>query len=59
MENEFEKAVIDLFYDAYFKGKEGHEYTDEEITMSATKGDIDKCASSVKSVLYKHFGIHE
>lgn len=59
MENDYEKAVIDFFYDVYFKGKEGHDYTDEEITMSVNKGDIDRCANSVKEVLYKHFDIKE
>ena len=30
----FESATIDFFYDDYFKGAEGHDYTDEQITMS-------------------------
>ena len=55
----FESAVIDFFYDDYFKGAEGHDYTDEEITMSANKADVDNCIAIVKDTLYRHFDIKE
>ena len=57
MDKDYNEAVIDFFYDVYFKGKEGHDYTDEEITMSVNKMDVDKCVDSIKQVLYKHFDI--
>ena len=57
--SDFENATIDLFYDDYFKGEKGHDYTDEQITMSATKDDIDDCLTSMRDILYKHFGIRK
>lgn len=54
---EFDKDTIDFFYDKYFKGKEGHDYTDEQITMSVNKGDIEDCLTTMRGILYKHFGI--
>lgn len=57
---DFETATIDLFYDDYFKGEKGHDdYTDDEITMSVNKDDIDDCLTSMRDILYKHFGIRE
>ena len=55
--NAFRSATIDFFYDEYFKGEAGHDYTDEEITMAVSKTDIDDCLEIMKDILYKHFGI--
>lgn len=53
----FSTATLDFFYDQYFKGEEGHDYTDNEITMSVNKADIDNCLEIMKAVLYRHFDI--
>lgn len=53
----FDTATIDFFYDQYFRGEEGHDYTDNEISMSVEKTDIDNCLELMKNNLYKHFGI--
>ena len=55
----FDDATIDFFYDDYFKGEEGHDYTDEQITMSVNQDDIDDCLATMRGILYKHFGIKE
>ena len=55
--NAFKDATIDFFYDEYFKGEEGHDYTDEQITMSVEQADIDNCMEIMKDILYKHFDI--
>lgn len=56
----FNTATIDFFYDHYFKGEEGHtDWTDEQITGSIQKYDIDNCLDIMKGILYKHFGIKE
>lgn len=55
--NAFKDASIDFFYDEYFRGEEGHDYTDEQITMSVEQADIDNCIEIMKDILYKHFGI--
>lgn len=55
--NAFKDATIDFFYDEYFKGEEGHDYTDEQITMSVEQADIDNCMDIMKDILYKHFDI--
>lgn len=57
--NAFCSATIDFFYDDYFKGEAGHDYTDEQITMSVNKTDIDDCLEIMKATLYKHFDIRE
>lgn len=59
MDDNFDNATVDFFYDQYFKGEEGHDYTDEEITMSVTKADVDNCLEIMKTTLYRHFGIKE
>lgn len=53
----FNDAIIDLYYDDYFRGEEGHDYTDDEITMATTKADIDNMLEIIKATLYKHFDI--
>ena len=58
MEKDYNEAVIDFFYDVYFKGREGHDYTDEQIAMSVTKMDIDKCVETARDALYEHFDIN-
>ena len=55
--NAFRDATIDFFYDEYFRGEEGYEYTDEEIAMSVNKGDVDNCLEVMRGVLYGHFDI--
>ena len=55
----FNSATIDFFYDDYFKGEEGHDYNDDQITMAVEKQDIDNCMAIMKDILYKHFGIKE
>lgn len=55
----FHTATLDFFYDQYFKGYEGHDYTDDEVTMSTTKEDIDECLDLMKDSLYRHFDIKE
>lgn len=55
----FDDATIDFFYDEYFKGEEGHDYTDEQIMMSVNKADIEDCIATMRGILYKHFGIEE
>lgn len=55
----FENATIDFFYDEYFKGEQGHGYTDEQVSMSVCKDDVDDCIKVMKNILYKHFGIKE
>lgn len=55
----FWDSVIDLFYDGYFNGKEGHDYTDEQVELSVNKEDVDKCVAEIKTILYKHFDIKE
>ena len=59
MGNDYKNSVIDFFYDEYFKKKKGHDYTDEQITMSVNKEDIDDCVTGIKTILYKHFNIKE
>lgn len=54
----FNDATIDFFYDDYFRGEEGHDYTDEEITISTTKVDVDNCLELVRDTLYRHFGFN-
>ena len=56
---DFDEACDNFFYDAYMKGREGHEWTDEEITLSAHRGDIDDCVEALRKALYKHFGIKD
>ena len=58
-QNAFNDAVIDFFYDDYFKGEEGHDYTDEQIAMSVERADIENCLEIMRGVLYKHFDIKE
>lgn len=53
----FDDATIDFFYDQYFRGEEGHDYTDDEITMSVNADDIEDCLGTMRGILYKHFGI--
>lgn len=55
----FNDATIDFFYDDYFRGEEGHDYTDNDITMSTTKVDIDNCLELMRDTLYRHFGIED
>lgn len=55
----FDNATIDFFYDDYFNGEEGHDYTDEEIEASVNKDDIEDCLNTMRGILYKHFGINE
>jgi len=55
----FDTATIDFFYDDYFKGEEGHDYTDEQISMSVEKCDVDNCLETMRGILYDHFGIKE
>lgn len=59
MDDNYKNAVVDFFYDEYFKKREGHDYTDEQITMSVNKGDIDKCVAEIKTILYNQFDIKE
>lgn len=53
----FDDATVDFFYDSYFRGEEGHDYTDEQISMSVNKDDIEDCLGTMRGILYKHFGI--
>lgn len=53
----FGTATIDFFYDQYFKGAEGHDYTDEQVSTSVQKDDIDNCLEVMKHILYKHFDV--
>lgn len=55
----FNDATIDFFYDDYFKGEEGHDYTDEQIQMSVNKDDIENCLDTMRGILYDHFGINK
>ena len=55
----FKDKVLNLFYDDYFRNEKGHHYTDEQITISVVKGDIDDCLTNIKQILYKHFGVKE
>lgn len=56
----FNTAIMDFFYDHYFKGEEGHtDWTDEQITGSVQKDDIDNCLEIMKDTLYDFFGITE
>ena len=57
--NAFETATLDFYYDQYFKGEQGHTYTDKEISISTGKTDIDDCLAIMKTILYRHFGISE
>lgn len=52
----FRNAIVDFFYDEYFRKEKGHEYTDEEIVMSVNGEDIEDCLECMRSVLYMHFG---
>ena len=53
----FDDATVDFFYDSYFRGEEGHDYTDEQISMSVNTDDIEDCLGTMRGILYKHFGI--
>ena len=55
----FETATLDFYYDQYFKGECGHDYTDHEIAMATTKTDLDDCLEIMRAILYRHFGINE
>jgi len=57
--NAFETATLDFFYDQYFNGEEGHNYTDEQVTTSVVRADIDNCLDIMRTLLYHHFGIKE
>lgn len=59
LEDELAPKTVDIFYDAYFRGVKGHDYTDEEITWAVVKEDVDDCLRLMKEALYHHFGIDE
>ena len=52
--------IINLYYDDFFKNYKGHDdWSDEEITISTCKGDVDEFIDEVKNIMYKRFDIKE
>lgn len=57
METDFHTTTIDNYYDNFFNGRKGHNYTDEQIEYATTEEDIKEYLKEQRKILYKHFGI--
>ena len=58
--DQFKDDCVDFYFDKYQKGYEMRDdWTDEDITISTCKGDIDKCVEVMRKRLYEYFDIKE